>query len=724
MNGDLFSVFIWSLLIIFKGLLAVSLGCVYLRDGDKRKLMFMLAIFFTSLYYLPRMQTAGESIWIVERASDWSSLPIVSAVFIAGLSSLLNLKNFDKPFKAFLFVLAASLVMVIVPLPVASMPFLYFGVIAAITVSVYLYFKKRETSVLMLFLSTCCFMVSALVKMNGLLELTVFAEIVANVFLVLMFVTAKESIKEDASSFFALKKELEREKEKFQTIFNLLADPVAIINHQGDILEVTDRVKEITGYEKEELLGKNFLKTNIVTARSKATMIKNLTMRMMGMYVAPYEIEVVTKDGRKGFAEVNAVKIEYEGRLAALVVFRDITERKKLQQALEESEEKYRALFENSPDGVIIFDLKGNVTECNKTMLEYGFKKEDIIGKNLTELISKKYWSLISKDLLNLERGELTHGEFEFETNKGIMCMEYNSSPIKREGKTVGVQSILRDATERKQLEDKLEEYSQQLEALVEKRTKQLKETQNQLLKSERLAAIGELASMIGHDLRNPLTGIAGATYYLKTKLGSETNQKTMEMLEFIEKDIEYLNNVINDLLDYSREIRLELAETTPKSIIKGALSLVKVPENIQVSDLTQDEPKIKIDVEKIKRVFVNIIQNAIDAMPEGGELTITHSEIAGSLEIAFTDTGVGMSKEIMEKLWTPLFSTKAKGMGLGLAICKRIVEAHGGNISVESAVGKGSTFTVTIPIEPKLKGGENEWLKPSESLLSTTTKA
>jgi len=722
MNGDLFSVLTWSLLVIFKGLLAASLGYLYLRDGDKRKLMFMLAIFFTSLYYLPRMQTTGESIWIVERASDWSSLPIVSAVFIAVLSSLLDLENFDKPFKVFLFVLAASLAMVIIPLPVTSMPFLYFGVIAAITVSIYLYFKKRGTSVLMLFLSTCCFMVSALVKMSGTVELAVFAEVVANVFLVLVFVTPKEGIKEDVGSFFALKKELE--KEKFQTLFNLLADPVAIVNPQGKILEVTERVEEITGYEKEELLGKNFLKTNIVTAKSKAILIKNLTKRMMGMSIAPYEIEVVTKDGRKGFAEVNTVKIEYEGNPAALIVFRDITERKKLQQALEESEEKYRALFENSPDGIIIFDLKGNITECNNTMLEYGFKKEDIIGKNLTDFLPRKYWALISKDLLNLEEGELTHGEFEFETNRGIICVEYNSSPIMREGKTVGVQSILRDATERKQLEEKLEEYSQQLEALVEKRTRQLKETQNQLLKSERLAAIGELASMVGHDLRNPLTGIAGATYYLKTKLGSETNQKTMEMLEFIEKDIEYLNNIINDLLDYSREIRLELAETTPKSITERALSLVKVPENIQVSDLTQDEPKIKIDVEKIKRVFVNIIQNAIDAMPQGGELTITHSELAGSLEFAFTDTGVGMSKEVMEKLWTPLFSTKAKGMGLGLAICKRIVEAHRGNISVESAVGKGSTFIVTIPIEPKLKGGEKEWLKPSESLLSTTTKA
>jgi len=184
------------------------------------------------------------------------------------------------------------------------------------------------------------------------------------------------------------------------------------------------------------------------------------------------------------------------------------------------------------------------------------------------------------------------------------------------------------------------------------------------------------------------------------------------------------LNNIITDLLEYSREIRLELTETAPKSIMKEASSMVEIPKNIQISDLIQREPKIEVDVEKMKRVFVNIIKNAIDAMPEGGKLTIKSKESDGNLEIAFTDTGVGMSKETLEKLWTPLFTTKAKGMGLGLAICKRIVEAHGGKIFVESTVGKGSTFTVTIPIKLRMEEDEKVWLNLPESLLSTTTKA
>lgn len=269
-----------------------------------------------------------------------------------------------------------------------------------------------------------------------------------------------------------------------------------------------------------------------------------------------------------------------------------------------------------------------------------------------------------------------------------------------------------------------IKEYADQLELKVKQRTQQLMEVQNRLLKSERLAAIGEVAAMVGHDLRNPLTGISSATYYLKMKLGPKTDKKTMEMLNLIEEDIEYSNKIINDLLEYSREVHLEFTEVTPKIITKEVLSLVKIPKNIQVFDLTRTEPKIIVDVEKMKRVFVNIIKNAIDAMPRGGKLMIESKKTKDNLKIAFTDTGIGIPKNVIEKLWTPLFTTKARGMGLGLAICKRVVEAHGGNISVGSTIGKGTTFTIAIPIKPRIEGGEKIWVNMPESLLSTTTKA
>jgi signal transduction histidine kinase/uncharacterized membrane protein len=268
-----------------------------------------------------------------------------------------------------------------------------------------------------------------------------------------------------------------------------------------------------------------------------------------------------------------------------------------------------------------------------------------------------------------------------------------------------------------------LQEYANMLEVKVKERTRDLVEAQNKLLKSERFAAIGELAGMVGHDLRNPLTGIAGAAYCLRMKLGSTLDDRTREMLTIIEDAIERSNKVINDLLEYSKEIRLELTEIDLKTTLKEVLSFVGVPKNIMIIDATKSGLKLKVDKEKIRRVFFNIIKNAFEAMPKGGKLVIESKKMNGRVDLSFRDTGLGIPKEALGKLWTPLFTTKAKGMGFGLPICKRLVEAHGGKISVQSAAGKGTTFTVTLPVEPKLKEDEKIWVYMPEALLSDTRK-
>jgi sensor domain CHASE-containing protein len=216
---------------------------------------------------------------------------------------------------------------------------------------------------------------------------------------------------------------------------------------------------------------------------------------------------------------------------------------------------------------------------------------------------------------------------------------------------------------------------------------------------SQRLAAIEELAGMIGHDLRNPLTGIATAAYYLKTKCATAMDPRGAEMLRIIEDDVVYSNKIINDLLDYSRKIHLEFKKTNPRVLMEKSLSLVTVPENVQLINETEDLPVLTVDEEKLKRVFSNIIKNAFDAMPDGGVLRIKSRRSMENMEFVFADNGIGMSKETLEKIWTPLFTTKAKGMGFGLPITKRLVEAHGGSISVASTPAEGTTFTVTVPV-------------------------
>jgi signal transduction histidine kinase len=218
------------------------------------------------------------------------------------------------------------------------------------------------------------------------------------------------------------------------------------------------------------------------------------------------------------------------------------------------------------------------------------------------------------------------------------------------------------------------------------------------LEQSQRLAAIGELTTAIAHDLRNPMQGINAAAYYLKTKMSLTTDEKTVKMLALIEKDIQYADRIICQLLEYSGPIWLEIGDATPQEIVKSALSLVKVPENIQVTNETQSDLKIRVDKQKITAVFVDLIENAMDAMPKGGALRIESMSLNGDVAFRLSDTGIGMSEEQLGKAWTPLFTTKAKGMGLSLPTCKRIVEAHGGSISLQSTLGKGTTITITIP--------------------------
>lgn len=219
---------------------------------------------------------------------------------------------------------------------------------------------------------------------------------------------------------------------------------------------------------------------------------------------------------------------------------------------------------------------------------------------------------------------------------------------------------------------------------------------------SQRLAAIEELAGMVGHDLRNPLTSINSAAYYIKRKSETKIDPGSREMLNIIEQDVAYADKIVNDLLEYSRKIQLQYVDTTPKTLTAEALSLMNVPKNVKLIDLTQNETEITVDSDKMKRVFVNLIKNGIDAMPEGGSMTIESTRVNDGIKITFSDTGSGMSEETLRRIGTPLFTTKAKGMGFGLSISKRFVEAHGGSLTFESTIDKGTTATISLKTKQK----------------------
>jgi signal transduction histidine kinase len=229
------------------------------------------------------------------------------------------------------------------------------------------------------------------------------------------------------------------------------------------------------------------------------------------------------------------------------------------------------------------------------------------------------------------------------------------------------------------------------------------------LQKSERLSAIGELARQIGHDLRNPLTSMRNAVFYLKRKGDTCSEQDREKMLGIIDHDISRSDKIITDLIEYSSDIFLETEECTPKLLLIGALSMLDVPDNVKLVDETMDQPRMLVDASKIQRVFALIIKNAFEAMPNGGKLVIKSCQMSPTVQISFSDTGVGIPNEILPKIFLPLLTTKAQGMGLSLAICKRFIDSHGGKIEIESNVGKGTTFKVTLPLNPQIQQYDKE---------------
>jgi PAS domain S-box-containing protein len=385
-----------------------------------------------------------------------------------------------------------------------------------------------------------------------------------------------------------------------------------------------------------------------------------------------------------------------------------MTDEKVTIEDISDSEGKYRTLWEKTGDGLVYLDWKGRVLDINNKILELTeFKREEIIGKPFYKLglVDRKIVSKLLGGVKGTLQGKPTSSyQMTIRRKDGFeKQIEVNASIVRIERVHVGILAVVRDVTEQKRMEKLLQEYSERLEAKVEARTRELREANERLLRAERFAAIGELAGMVGHDLRNPLTAIKNAVYYLKRKQTCQADSREVGMLEIIDKSIVHANKIIASLLEYSSEIRLEIEQCSAKKLLDYVLLMAEVPERIRLVDHTHYEPVIWVDVNKMERVFLNLIKNAFDAIPAEGKVEVSSKLVGGNVEIVFTDDGVGMSEQTLSKIFNPLFTTKAQGMGFGLAICKRIVEAHCGKISVESTLGKGTTFTITLPVEHKL---------------------
>jgi signal transduction histidine kinase len=252
--------------------------------------------------------------------------------------------------------------------------------------------------------------------------------------------------------------------------------------------------------------------------------------------------------------------------------------------------------------------------------------------------------------------------------------------------------------TDRKRAEEKLKDYTEGLEVIVEERTQELRDAQESLVRQERLAVLGQLAGGVGHELRNPLGVISNAVYYLQT-VNPDADESTQEYLNMISSEVQNAGKIISDLLDFSRTKMPERQEIGVSELVAQVLEKKPPPENVQVKkEFPEDLPEVYVDPAQINQVLSNLVENAYQAMLEGGKLVIKGENKNNQVLISINDNGIGISPENMKKLFEPLFTTKAKGIGLGLAVSRTLLETNGGTIEVESEEGRGSTFTVILP--------------------------
>lgn len=497
---------------------------------------------------------------------------------------------------------------------------------------------------------------------------------------------------------------LKESEKRFATVFR--ANPAAIAMTRLDdnqFVDVNASWQRITGYVHTEVVGHTPQELNLwVNLEQRERLIE-----MVGEHGKAHgEIQLRQKSGEIRDLLMSADLIELNDKRFLLTMAQDITESKRAEENLIASEVRYRRLFEAAKDGILILDAEtGVIVDVNPFLCEMlGFSHEEICGKELWELGFFKDIAESKANFVKLqEKGYIRYDDLPLEIANGRKLNVEFVSNIYNVNHHKVIQCNIRDITERKQTEQKLAHYSEHLEEMVEARTSELRETQEKLVRNEKLAVLGQLAGGVGHELRNPLAVINNALYYLKL-VGANGNEKVKEYLGIIETEAHTAEKIISDLLDFARIKSVDVEVVSACGLVTHVLTRFPAAKAVNVRlEIPEDLPKFYADPRQMEQVLGNLIINACQAMSAGGELIISARQEKEMITIAVQDNGVGIPPENMEKIFEPLFTTKARGIGLGLAVSQKLAEANDGRIEVQSEAGKGTTFTVYLPMKTKV---------------------
>ncbi|MGD9042194.1 MAG: PAS domain S-box protein [Desulfobacterales bacterium] len=507
--------------------------------------------------------------------------------------------------------------------------------------------------------------------------------------------TSHLSIYRDVTESKKREERLRASEEEFTNLFEHVACGVFISSKEGKFLNANRALLDMLGYDsKEEFLNIDIANDLYVGPQDRQKFKKLIERHGR---VIDYEVEFKRKDGSTVPVLLTGhVRYDQEGNVIGYEGLNiDISRRKLMERQLKEAHDFINKIIQSSPNAIMAADINGNILIWNRAAEEtLGYTANSVIGKMNIDRI---YPDGTARKVMQMVRspehggvGRLNAYPMVYVRHDGTV-VEGNLSAAMiygADGKEIATVGSFVDLKERLEME------------------RALRRTQEQLLQSEKLAAMGRLTSQIAHELNNPLYGIMNTLELLKTEISPESKRR--KVLEMALSETVRLSDMLRKMLSFSKPDQQErqavdLNMATDEILLLHEKQLQE--NNIKIkTSFAEGIPEINASKDQLRQVFLNLVANARDAMPEGGTLSVTTAADDEYVRIEIADTGIGIKEEDTKKIFDSFFTTKdsVKGVGLGLSVCYGFIKDHGGDIQVTSELGSGTTFTITFPISQK----------------------
>jgi len=512
---------------------------------------------------------------------------------------------------------------------------------------------------------------------------------------------------------------LKESEERYRKLFDEAMHGIALADAEtGILLDCNESLANLVGRTKAELIGQHQTILH-PSNRDSAEFSITFKQHLADKEGQTLEGQVITKTGEIKEVEIKANILHIRGREVLQGIFSDITERKKAEEALRESEEKYRFVVENCQEGIWAIDENANTTFVNQKMAEMlGYKAEEMMGASLFEFMDEEWKKIAMEKFERRKQGISEQHEFEFLKKNGEkVWTSLSTSPLYGPEKNfIGALAFVSNITQRKSLEE-------------------------QLRQAMKMEAIGLLAGGVAHDFNNKLTPIFGLCSLMLAQL--DRGHPYYADIEEIQNAGERCASLVRQLMAFSRKQVLDPKVINLNEVVANMEKMLKrvIGEDIALKIMREQKLNpVKADIGQVEQIIMNLAANSRDAMPQGGSLVIETRNVTVDEQMAkehidfqpgsyamlkVTDTGVGMGKATLAHIFEPFFTTKeaGKGTGLGLSMVYGIVKQSGGNIQAWSELGKGTSFEIYLP-QAGEEPGEDTFSSPEarKTLAGTET--